>query len=156
MNLHQTKRVDGDTVFAAIRDKLNPLMAKRGHPLIEETGSASWQYGAGYQRSTRRKTLFKLLNLSSGAILFAIREEFLDTVPNLAGLPWPHHFAVKPHREVRFKGFEIRRDNQDSGINRVERVIRALPMLDPSVEIRLEPLDAAGEAEFDRQLATLE
>lgn len=154
MELVQTTPVDGDAVFAATRDKVNPLMAKRGHPMIEETGSVSWQYGAGYPKPTRRKTLFKLLNLPSGAIVFAIREDFLATVPDLAGLPWPHHFAVKPHRQVGFKGFEIKRDDQDSGVKRVERIIKALPKL--AVEIKLKTQDAAREAEFDRQLAALD
>jgi hypothetical protein len=155
MNLVQTKPVDGDAVFTAIRDKLNPLMAKRGHPMIAETGSASWQYGAGYPKPKRRKTLFKLLNLPSGAVLFAIREDFLATEPKLAGLPWPHHLAVKPHRQVAFKGFEIKRDNQDPGIKRVERLLKALPELDASVEIKLEIQDVAQDAEFDHQLETL-
>jgi hypothetical protein len=153
MDLVQTKPVDGDAVFAAIRENLNPLLAKRGHPMIEETGSVSWQYGAGYPKPKRRKTLFKLLNLPSGAIVFAIREDFLAAAPNLAGLPWPHHFAVKPHLQVAFKGFEIKRDDQDSGVKRVERILQALPKL--AVEIKLKTHDSAREAEFDRKLAAL-
>ncbi len=156
MDLVQTKPVDGDAVFTAIRDKLNPLMAKRGHPLIEENGSASWQYGTGYAKPKRRQTLFKLLNLPSGAVVFAVREEFLAADAKLAGLPWPHHFAVKPHRQVGFKGFEIKRDDQNPGIKRVERIMKVLPKLDATVEIKLKTQDAAQEAEFDRQLAALE
>jgi hypothetical protein len=155
MNLIQTRPLDGDAIFATIRDKLNSLMAKRGHPMVEETGSASWQYGAGYPKTQRRKTLFKLLNLPSGAVVFAVREEFLASEPKLAALPWPHHFAVKPHRQVGFKGFEIKRDDQDPGSKRVERILSALPKLDASVEIKLDSRDAALEAEFDRQLAAL-
>jgi hypothetical protein len=78
------------------------------------------------------------------------------TEPKLAGLPWPHHFAVKPHRQVGLKGFEIKRDDQDPGNKRVERLMKALPRLDASVEIKLKTDDAAQEAEFDRQLAALE
>lgn len=156
MDLVQTSPVDGDAVFTAIRDKLNPLMARRGHRLIEETGSASWQFGAGYPKPQRRGTLFKLLNLPSGSVVFAVREEFLAKESKLADLPWPDHFAIKPHRAVGFKGFEIKRDDQDPGIKRVERIMKALPKLDPSVEIKLNTHDAAREADFDRQLLALE
>jgi hypothetical protein len=156
METVQTKSVEGDAVFTAIRDKVNPLMAKRGHPMIEETGSVSWQYGAGYPKPKRRRTLFKLLNLPSGAVFFAIREDFLPTVPTLAALPWPPPFGVRPHGQVGFKGFEIKRDDQNPGIKRVERIMKALPKLDASVEIKLKTQDAEQEANFDRQLAALE
>ncbi len=152
MDLVQSKPVEGDAIFAVIREKLHPMMAKRGHPMIEETGSASWQYGAGYDKTLRRKTLFKLLNLPS-AILFAIRVEFLNELPNLAALPWPHHIAVKPHRDVEFKGFEIKREDQDTGIARVERILKTLPNF--GVEIRLKSDEAARDAEFDRLLGEL-
>jgi hypothetical protein len=156
MQLVQTKPVDDDAVFASIRDNLNPLMAKRGHLMVEETGSASWQYGAGYAKAKRRNTLFKLLNLPSGAVVFALREDFLATVPKLAGLPWPYHLAVKPHREVVFKGFEIKRDDKDCGVKRVERIMNLLPKLDACVEIKLKGYEAVQEAEFERQLAMLQ
>lgn len=155
IKLIQTSAVEGDPDFAAIRDRINLLMAKRGHVLVNDTGSSTWQFGAGYQSLMRRRTLFKLLRLQGGAFVFAVRDDFLATIPKLASLSWPHHIAVKPHRAVAFKGFEIKRENPDAGILRVDRIIQSLPALDPSLEIKLSDDDAERDAEFDRQLAAL-
>lgn len=153
--LIQTVPVEGDAPFAALRDRLNVLLAKRGHRMVEETGSASWLYGAAYAKPLRRRTAFKLLASDAEAILFGVRDEFLAEVPQLAAIRWPRQFAVKPHAAVTFRGFDVRRDDPDAGVARVELILGALPKVDPAFELRIDRIDPAVEAEFDRQLSAL-
>lgn len=155
MQLIQTIPIGDHAKFPSIRDKINALMAKRGHPLVEETGSVSWLYGAGYAKAVRRRTAFKLLVLASGEIVFAARDDLVATVPELAAIPWPRCFAIKPHASVGFRGFEISTSDPEAGVKRVEQILSLMPSVDPSVQIEVDSNVAAREAEFDRHLAAL-
>lgn len=154
MQLIQTVSIGDHAEFSYVRDKINVLMAKRGHRLVEETGSVSWLYGAGFPKALRRRTAFKLLILASGKFVFAARDDLVATVPQLAAIPWPRHFAVKPHASVPFRGFEISPSDPEAGVTRVGHILALMPDVDPSVEIQIDASIATREAEFDRHLAS--
>ena len=103
----------------------------------------------------RRRTAFKLLVLASSEVIFAVRDDLIATIPELAAIPWPRRFAIKPHASVGFRGFEISSSDPEPSVMRVDQVLSQMPKADASVEIEVDSNIAAREAEFDRHLAAL-
>jgi len=148
----QTRPIANDRDFLALRDAINPLMARYGFPLVPYKGSASWLAGAADPaRST--ETFFKLLYRGRGKpYVFGIRADYASGFEKLKALQWPIEFSVMPTTSVIFRGFETHPGETDRAARRVEKILKALPKPDPSRAI---PLNGASHDDFDEQLDAL-
>ena len=133
----QTRPIANDSDFFATRDAINPLMARYGFPLVPYKGSASWLAGAADPtRST--ETFFKLLYRGRGKpYLFGIRRDYASGF-KLKSLRWPSEFSVMPSTGVIFWGSDVHPGDTDRVVQRVEKLLKALPEPDPSHAIAAE------------------
>ena len=152
MRAVQSRPIDNDLQFLAVRDAINVLLARYGFPLVAYKGSASWRAGAT-DPSRSIETYFKLVYRGPGKpFIFGIRKDFASQNEKLGPLRWPLEFTVMPNTEVPFVGFEFRPDDADRATQRVEKILRALPEPDPRLAI---PLGDISDTEFDKQLDEL-
>ncbi|MGA2031876.1 MAG: hypothetical protein ABSG68_06450 [Thermoguttaceae bacterium] len=148
----QTRPINNDPDFLAIRDVINRLMAGYGFPLVSYKGSASWLAGAGYP-SRSMETYFKLLYRGhSNPYVFGIRRDFAESIEKLKAIQWPTEFVVMPATDVPFVGFKIQTGGVDLAKQRVEKILKTLPEPNPAIAIALEE---SSEADFDQQLDEL-
>lgn len=148
----QTRPVANDPDFLAVRDALNPLLARYGFPLVSYKGSASWLAGdTDPKRST--ETYFKLLYRGRNKpYVFGIRKDFASSFEKLEALRWPVEFSVMPSTSVIFWGFDIPPGETELATRRVKKILETLPDPDPGLAI---PLSNVSHVDFDRQLDEL-
>src|SRR5262249_13795731 len=98
-----------------------------------------------------RETLFKLAYYGPDQpIRFGVRKGFAKVAGELKKIKaWPLTFAVPPHHQVEFVGFEVQDDVVS--IERVEKVLKAIAPHRPEYQLPM-PGDLA---DFDRELARL-
>ncbi len=152
MAAKQTRPIGGDKSFFTVRDALNPLLARHGFPLVQYKGSASWLAGTS-EPGRAAETYFKLTyHGPNRPYLFAIRKDFASQFKKLHDLKWPVEFSVMPSTDILFLGFEVRSNEVEVAVQRVEKLLKALPEPTPEVAI---PVHIDSHGDFDRQLENL-
>ncbi len=118
--------------FLATRDAINPLMARYGFPLVPYRVRPAWLAGAADPtRST--ETFFKLLYRGRGKpFIFSGYVGLCLGFEKLKSLRWPSEVSVMPSTGVIFWGFDVHPGDTDRVVQRVEKLLKALPEPNPS------------------------
>jgi hypothetical protein len=152
MRAIQTRPINGDPDFLAVRDSVNRLLAPFGFPMVARKGSISWLAGVGHP-SRAMETFFKLLYVGRGKpYVLGIRRDFAESIPKLKAVQWLMEFVVMPATDVPFVGFNIAVGSADVATQRLEKILGTLPEPDSSLAISLE---GDNDREFDLQLQNL-
>src|SRR5437660_472014 len=96
----RTKPISQAPEFAKLAAKLGAQMGRLGLRERWKAGSVSWVSRAG----GRYETLFKLIHVGSGAMLFGISKSVIEEDTRLRRINWPAEFAVAPQSGVHFLG----------------------------------------------------